>query len=201
MSDAVERMKKIPLGLCGCGCGRKTWVPKYDRPAKGYVAGEPRRFAQGHSRRVFPLRGEDHGSWKGGRRVHDEGYIMLHDPDHERAGPQGYVLEHVKVVSDALGKSLPATARVHHVNGVRDDNRPSNLVACENDAYHALLHYRQRALEECGNANWLRCQICGEWDEPSELYTSKTNTYHSDCHAARMRAYKAKQRDEERKSA
>lgn len=54
----------------------------------------------------------------------------------------------------ALGKPLPFNACIHHVNGKHWDNRNCNLVICENNAYHMLLHSRtawlrnRKAIEE-----------------------------------------------------
>lgn len=55
------------------------------------------------------------------------GYVTLYLPDHPNAGKNGMVLEHVKVMSDILGRSLIKGENVHHRNGQRDDNRPENL--------------------------------------------------------------------------
>lgn len=37
-----------PGGLCLCGCGQKTQIAKYNFPARNWVKGYPRPFANGH---------------------------------------------------------------------------------------------------------------------------------------------------------
>jgi hypothetical protein len=72
------------------------------------------------------LKGNKNPNWKGGHSYNKKGYRMRACPEHPRAHPT-YVLEHILVMEDKLGRYLLPNERVHHKNGIRDDNRPDNL--------------------------------------------------------------------------
>ena len=115
------------------------------------------------------------------------GYVYVWAPD-------GYVREHVAIAEAALGKPLPAGAVVHHVNGVKHDNRPTNLVVCEDNAYHSLLHMRGRAMKACGDPSWRMCKMCRSYDAPENLTIDRWAAFHKECDAKRAREYRKRLR-------
>lgn len=124
-------------GLCECGCGRSTRPAKASHARKGIVKGVPARFIRGHSQRAN------------------------HRPGNYRyVGNEKPRLEHRVIAETVIGKPLPRSVVVHHVDGNRSNNAHSNLVICQNQAYHALLHRRARVVRAGGNPE-LQC-FCWE---------------------------------------
>lgn len=70
---------------------------------------------------------EKHLRWKGGRVYDDDGYIMLKMPEHPDSNNHGYVREHRLVMEKHLGRRLNPKEYIHHINGIRDDNRVENM--------------------------------------------------------------------------
>jgi len=104
--------------------------------------------------KIQQLKGSNSLSWKGGRTHDGKGYILVYAPNHPRAsgGANKYVFEHILVWEKFHGKPLPKNFIVHHLNGVKDDNRPENLVAIlqpQHDTHTKvkLLQKRIRQLE------------------------------------------------------
>ena len=130
--------------------------------------------------RWLNMKPEDHPRWKGGINIH-AGYVLVWYPGHPRANDK-HVFEHILIIEKALGKYLLEPHCSHHINGNRSDNRNNNLVACEDNKYHSLLHQRRRSLDSCGHVNWRRCTYCKKWDDPTNLliYLNQP-ARHSEC--------------------
>ncbi len=97
-------------------------------------------------------KGENHHKWKGGRRKNN-GYIHILKPNHPKADKLGYILEHRYVWEEAHGSPIPKGWVIHHLNGIRHDNRPQNLVAVpkckhEHHTFVKTLQARIRELEQ-----------------------------------------------------
>ena len=72
-----------------------------------------------------------------------------------------WVHEHTMVAVKALGRALPKGACVHHVDENPRNNAPSNLVICQDNAYHKLLHVRATVRRCGGDPNTQRvCSKC-----------------------------------------
>jgi hypothetical protein len=175
--------------LCECGCGELSGVYLQTNKTYGHVAGQSRRYIPNHR-----PHGAKHSRWNGGSHILNTGYRIVYSPHHSRVAYGPYVLEHLLIAEAALGRSLPAGVEVHHVNEIRDDNRNSNLVLCENHAYHGLLHQRTRAVRAGFPADWRKCQFCKIFDGPNNLYIHPTTTVaaHLSCKTKYRREYHAR---------
>ena len=109
-------------------------------------------------RRGEKRRGEKNGNWKLGQSHTKEGYVLIRV--RQGNGGAAYAREHILVWERTYGKPLPKGWVVHHLNGVKDDNRPINLLGLPMQEHHShprevLKHYEVRIrqleqeLQEC----------------------------------------------------
>jgi endogenous inhibitor of DNA gyrase (YacG/DUF329 family) len=75
-------------------------------------------------------------------RFNQDGYVLVWEPNHPNTTQKGWQYEHRLVAEQMLGRYLASSEHVHHVNGVKDDNRPENLEVMDGNE-HAILSGRE----------------------------------------------------------
>jgi hypothetical protein len=112
-------------------------VKPRDRLAAIKLAKKSGRYAQ----RPTPAR----RCWGGGKRRNESGYVQVWQAD-----SKNYIFEH-RIVWEAAHGPLPRGWTVHHINGVKDDNRLENLLALPKKSHAKIwqfVQYRIQQLEQ-----------------------------------------------------
>lgn len=86
--------------------------------------------------------------FKNGRRKSSKGYVMILKKDHPRADKCGYVFEHILVAEQKIGRLISREESVHHINGIKNDNRPENLMIMKNGEHTRLHNLRRKKNNE-----------------------------------------------------
>lgn len=93
--------------------------------------------------RSIAKKGDKCNFWRGGVSITTKGYKAIKKPRHPRADSKGYVLEHILVFERETGISVPYGCCIHHINGIKTDNRIENLCMMKHSA-HTALHNQER---------------------------------------------------------
>lgn len=125
------------------GCGKGRWVR--------LLRGEPRNRACKSCAATIRMQsvncyGELNNSWKGGQ-CRMEGYVFILKPSHPRARADGYVKRAWLVLEEKLGRYLLPGSDVHHINGIKDDDRPENVIELSHSQHSRLPKKRRKGYE------------------------------------------------------
>ncbi|TSA28600.1 HNH endonuclease [bacterium] len=114
----------------------KSYFPKYQFK-KGY---SPYRGSFKKDNKINLGRtGEKGFRWKGGKTKTTKGYILIYKPKHPFCQKGNYVLEHRFVMEKMIGRFLKPKEAVHHINGIKDDNRPENLQLFSHSPHYGVI--------------------------------------------------------------
>ena len=125
-------------------CGKSRWVQERETIRPRYTGGLCLSC-------VASRKGELNQNWKGGIKL-SGGYILERCIDHPRVNRYGYVRQHILVWEREHNQRLPDSWIVHHYNGVKNDNRPANLVAMKGKAHDRLIPILQERIAELEKA-------------------------------------------------
>ena len=130
------RAKQKPR-FCDVKCYGK-YLKKQTPWNKGITAKQDPRLATGKRHGMY---GKRTPRWNGGRFI-DQGYVFVWSPKHPESN-RGYVREHRLIMEKTIGRYLTNDEVVHHINGIKTDNRIENLLLLS-ASEHSRLHHEQK---------------------------------------------------------
>jgi transposase-like protein len=86
----------------------------------------------------------ENGSWKGGI-TKQGGYVLVKIPGHPHSWENGYVKRAILVAEAKIGRPLAPNEITHHINHVKEDDRPENIEVLTSSE-HTTLHNEIKAL-------------------------------------------------------
>lgn len=128
--EIAERLK-VTRGAVGAAM-IKLRIPRRRK-------GEALHLAYATGRAQAPKRkGAESPHWRGGRRL-VKGYVYIYNPSHPKATKQGLIAEHILIWEKTNKIPLPKGYIIHHLNGIRTDNHPKNLIAMPRKGHNRYL--------------------------------------------------------------
>lgn len=130
-----DRDGKVKLCKCGCGATVKN----------NYVSGHNLKNlvrTEEHNKAISKAQTK---SWRetrkrfpaGSKKVNAQGYVT------EKVSNGVWKLEHTLVMEKKIGRKIKKGEVVHHIDGNRKNNRPSNLFLCRDRSHHNDVHRSQ----------------------------------------------------------
>jgi hypothetical protein len=140
----IEKLSTWQIGKL-CNVTNQTilrWLKRFDIKIRTKVQAAIERHKK-YPPHMLGKHGALSLNWKGGRVKHSDGYILIYCPSHPYGSADGYVFEHRLVMEKLLGRYLKPEETPHHINGIKDDNRPENLRIFPSSREHIIFHRKE----------------------------------------------------------
>jgi len=130
------------------GVGRRTITDFMERngiKCRGVLEGRAIRAEKDRRKKEaesVKLKATERHGWK-----NSCGYVFVFAPNHPRAMRGGAVCQHILVAEEMIGRPLKPDEVVHHINGIKSDNRPENLMVMtdhDHRSYHIKETWKRR---------------------------------------------------------
>jgi len=80
--------------------------------------------------------------WKG-KIIDQDGYVLIYDPNNKMSTKNGYVRENRSNIKITFNRNMI----VHHINGIKNDNRMENLLIMTRSEHAKLHHYLRKNMD------------------------------------------------------
>jgi len=133
LTDLYTNIELTQMEICGLfDCDVRTIRKKLEELGIKRTLSEATTLAWEHGTMKYNpesiRRGIESSNWKGGKIYDSKGYVMIHAPNHPLSEKSGYIPEHRLMWFDVY-PNTPINWVIHHLNGIKNDNRIENLLA------------------------------------------------------------------------
>jgi len=149
--EVKQKMRKAKQGRCN-GINNSFYGKHHTNETKKKISlahkGKKRKPFTEETRQKMGKwqKGSGNNQWKGGKKKDSQGYIHLLKPEHPFSDIKGYILEHRIIMEQKIGRYLNSKEVIHHINGIKNDNRIENLRLFRNDIEHRKYHRHLKKL-------------------------------------------------------
>ena len=142
-------------------CNKTFQVKNYRKDTAmfcSYICAGKHKYLKVKDSFVHGMNGSNHPMWKGGEILNSQGYILVYSPNHPYKDKRNYIREHRLVMEKYIGRFLLPSEVIHHINGIKTDNRIENLKIVSNEE-----HSRNHCYQRKKKGHLLRdCLFCGK---------------------------------------
>ena len=126
-------------------CGKEAFVTNSRKNPNGNYC-SPRCAGKAYKGNKSP-------KWKGGKRLLQNGYIEVTLPQNHPLRLKGkrYIAEHRLVIETYIKRHLSPSEFIHHLNGLKTDNRLENLAICTRQTHFEFIKKLQQRIRELEN--------------------------------------------------